>query len=100
MLSVNNVFLIVLLFVRNLPSKSVAEKRKHQKLYQEIVATARKKGVSLFQFLSSLLSLVLHLELRKAEEAIKKEERKKQKDMIIADAQKQWSEILPRWETE
>ena len=53
--SVNNILLIVwqycviiLLFVRNLPSKSVAEERKHQKLYQEIVATARKKGVFLF----------------------------------------------------
>ena len=42
--------------------------------------------------------VLFHIELRKAEETLKHEERKKQRDRVVADAQKQWSEVLQKWD--
>ena len=65
----------------NLPAKSAAEERRHQKLYEQMVAAARKK------------------ELERAKQVVKKEEERRSKDKMVADSLKEWSKILPKWDS-
>ena len=65
----------------NLPAKSAAEERRHQKLYEQMVAAARKK------------------ELERAKRVVKKEEERRTKDKMVADSLKEWSKILPKWDS-
>ena len=64
-----------------LPAKSAAEERRHQKLYEQMVAAARKK------------------ELERAKQVVKKEEERRSKDKMVADSLKEWSKILPKWDS-
>ena len=64
-----------------LPAKSAAEERRHQKLYEQMVAAARKK------------------ELERAKQMVKKEEERRSKDKMVADSLKEWSRILPKWDS-
>lgn len=66
----------------NLPAKSAAEEKRHQKLYQELVATARKR------------------ELARAREEVRKEREKRLKDDKMTDILKEWSRVLPNWESQ
>ena len=65
----------------NLPAKSAAEERRHQKLYEQMVTAARKK------------------ELERAKQVVKKEEERRSKDKMVADSLKEWSKILPKWDS-
>lgn len=82
--------------IRGLPAKSAAEERKHQKLYQEMIAASRKKGTLQ---LSALLFNIISLELQLAEQSLKLEQKKQSKDEQIGIAQKRWAEILPKFES-
>ena len=65
----------------HLPAKSAAEERRHQKLYEQMVAAARKK------------------ELERAKQVVKREEERITKDKMVADSLKEWSKILPKWDS-
>ena len=65
----------------HLPAKSAAEERRHQKLYEQMVAAARKK------------------ELERAKQVVKREEERRTKDKMVADSLKEWTRILPKWDS-
>ena len=84
-------------------------------MYEGMVAAARKKGkVFLYHSCNNILqqqpvhatmymytvNLFFHfsIELREAEEAIKQKKKQQQKEQLAAEAQQQWSDILPKWE--
>ena len=46
----------------------------------------------------SLLIIIIITEILKAEETVKMEERKILRDKKVDDAQKQWTEIIPKWD--
>ena len=59
----------------------MAEEKKHQRLYEQMVSAARKK------------------ELAKAKEQLHREEQQRKKDKIMKDRQEEWSKILPKWDS-
>lgn len=65
----------------HLPAKSAVEERRHQKMYEQMVAAARKK------------------ELEKAKQVVRREEERRSKDKMVADSLKEWSKILPKWDS-
>ena len=89
---------------RDLPAKSQSEEKKHHKMYEQMVAAARKKGECLLSgvfFVSNESCTPSHIslltELQQAKEVIKQEKRKQQRDKMIADDQAQWAQILPKF---
>ena len=89
---------------RDLPAKSQSEEKKHHKMYEQMVAAARKKGEGLFPsyfFVSKENYALSHTsclaELQQAKEAIKHEKKKQHRDKLIADYQEQWAQILPKF---
>ena len=90
---------------RTLPAKSAAEEKRHQKLYEEMVAAARRKGDLivlvpnvLLDFDQELGVCCRHAELQKAKEAIEKEKQKRQRDKMVTDSLQVWQKVLPNWE--
>ena len=53
--------------------------------------------LSSYEF-SLLIIIIIITEILKAEETVKTEEKKILRDKKVADAQKQWSEIIPKWD--
>jgi len=65
---------------KNLPAKPLAEVRKHQKMYEQMVAAARKK------------------DLERAREEVRKEQQRRQKDKVVGASLREWGRVLPNWE--
>jgi len=98
----------------DLPAKSDAEIKKHQKMYDVMVSQARKKGgmcvcacVCCGSTLSACPSICVHsyplclfVELKVAKQKMKEEQSRRKKDEITSAQLHRWStEILPHWET-
>jgi hypothetical protein len=66
---------------KGLPAKTPSEEKKHQKLYQDMLSSVKKK------------------EMKQAEASIKLQQKRQSKEDLIANDQRKWSEILPKFES-
>lgn len=67
---------------KDLPAKSAVEEKRHQRMFEQMMAAARKK------------------ELQNARDKIRQEKERRQKDKKVDDNLKEWTRVLPNWESQ